>query len=122
MSNWVSKLGGSGAPAMHTPQLLCLCMWPHDCMPVALPMAMPSTHPHYPSKHTCMLIHPSIHMHHMPTHLYPHACRSAWHMRPLLHLVLFSSSFFSTLMMNMAKKNLYLIVEKPQNFGYFFFI
>src|SRR5882724_3880438 len=129
MSNWVSKLRGSGAPAVHTPQLLWPCMSPHahthappmhSCMPAALPMAMPSSHPHCPSKHTHMPIHPFNHMHHMPAHLYPHACRSAQHMRPLLHLVFFSSSFFSTLVMNMVKKNLYLIMEKPQNFGYFF--
>src|SRR5882724_12770768 len=99
MSNWVSKLRGSGAPAVHTPQLLCPCMPPHAHthaptlharMPVALPMAMPSTHPHCPSKHIHMPIHPFIHMHHMPTHLYPHACRSPQHMRPLLCLVFFS--------------------------------
>src|SRR5882724_7922256 len=118
MSNWVSKLGDSGAPAMHTPWLLHPCMLPHARthappmhyhMPVALPMSTPSTHPHCPSKHACMPIHPSIHMHHMPAHLYPHACRSTWYMRPLLHLIFFSS-FFTTLVMNMVKNNLYLIV------------
>src|SRR5882724_5970072 len=81
----------------------------HAHMPVALPMAMPSTHPHCPSKHTHMPIHPSIHMHHKPTHLYPHACRSAWFMRAVLFLVLFCSSFFSTLVMNMVKKNVYIL-------------
>src|SRR5882724_10465987 len=38
---------------------------------------------------------PSTHVHHMPAHLYPHACRSTGHMRPLLPLVFFSSSFLS---------------------------
>src|SRR5882724_9738315 len=131
MSNWVSKLGGSGAqavhacmpatppmhthnhaPAVHTPWLLHPCMLPHACthtpprhahMPVALPMATPSTHPHCPSKHAHMPIHPSIHVHHMPAHLYPHVCRSSQHMRLLLHLVFFSSaSVFSTSVMNMV--------------------
>src|SRR5882724_7907771 len=117
MSNWVSKLRGSGAPTMHTPQLLFPCMPPHA-----------HTHPTHACLHACSSAYG--HALHTPTlpqqahphaHLYPHACRSAWHMRPLLHLVFFSSSFFSTLVMNMVKNNLYLIVEKPQNFGYFFF-
>src|SRR5882724_6953054 len=118
-------------PCTLTAMLPQLCTPPgcsaHACHPmpahmlVALPMAMPSTHPHCPSKHTCMPIHPSIHVHHLPAHLYPHACRSAQHMRPLLHLAFFSSSFFSTLVMNMVQNiYIYLIVEKPQIFGYFF--
>src|SRR5882724_6953055 len=59
MSNWVSKLGGSGAQAVHA------------CMPATPPM---HTHSHVaPAVHTPWLLCPC-----MPPHACTHACGSAY--------------------------------------------
>jgi len=78
MSNWVSKLRGSGAPAVHTSQLLCPCMPPHSWThtpPMPCPHACSSAYGH--ALYTPTLpqqAHPHAHspIHfHMPPHAHP---------------------------------------------------